>query len=725
MLRLWPLSRVIKARPLLTTSARLSSSAPENVEVFVDDKRVEVPAGSTVLQACAVAGVEIPRFCYHERLSIAGNCRMCLVEVEKSPKPIASCAMPVMKGMRVKTDSPVSRKAREGVMEFLLMNHPLDCPICDQGGECDLQDQSMAFGSDKSRFTDNFFTGKRAVEDKNIGPLIKTIMTRCIHCTRCIRFASEIAGVDDLGTTGRGTDMQVGTYVEKMFKSELSGNVIDICPVGALTSKPYAFTARPWEIRRIDSVDVMDAVGSNIVVNTRTDEVMRILPRVNEDINEEWISDKTRFAYDGLKRQRLTMPYVKDDSGNLVQADWETAFIKAGQKLSKVKRDEVAVIAGGFADAESLVALKDLVNSLGSEALCTEESFPMDGAGTDLRSNYLLNTTIAGIEEADVILFIGTNPRFEAPLLNARVRKSWITNDLRVAMVGTKVDLTYDYEHLGDNTSVLQEIASGKHPFSNVLNNAKKPMVVVGSSCLQRADNSALHAVVSDLAQTTRLKSGSGENWRVLNVLHRVASQVAALDLGYKAGVDYIRQNPPKVLYLLGADEEVITKQDLPKDCFIIYQGHHGDRGAAMADVIFPGAAYTEKDGTYVNMEGRSQLTAWAVTPPGNARVDWKILRALSEIIGVPLPYDNLQEVRDRLSEVAPNLVRYGDVEEANYFKQAQELAKLVKGQLDPKPLTPPQITLKDFYMTDSISRASQTMAKCVQATLDAEKAPY
>ncbi|ESO88030.1 hypothetical protein LOTGIDRAFT_206956 [Lottia gigantea] len=726
MLRLWPLRHVAKTP--LSALAKYSSApaaSPEKVEVFIDGKPVYVEPGTTVLQACAEGGVEIPRFCYHDRLSIAGNCRMCLVEVEKSPKPIASCAMPVMKGMRVKTDSPVSRKAREGVMEFLLVNHPLDCPICDQGGECDLQDQSMVFGSDRSRFTDSAYTGKRAVEDKNIGPLVKTIMTRCIHCTRCIRFASEVAGVDDLGTTGRGNDMQVGTYVEKMLKSELSGNVIDLCPVGALTSKPYAFTARPWETKKIESIDVMDAVGSNIVVTMRTNEVMRIVPRLNEEVNEEWISDKTRFAYDGLKRQRLTSPFMKNKNGILEESDWENAFIAAAHKLNAVSGNEIAAIAGGLADAEALVSLKDFLNKLGSEGLCTEEMFPMDGAGTDLRSNYLLNTTIAGIEEADLVVLIGTNPRYEAPIFNARLRKSWVHNELDVALLGSPVDLSFEYEHLGETANDLDKLVSGNHPFSKRLASAKRPVIVVGSAILQRSDGGALHSAITRLAQDIRVQSGCGDDWKVLNVLHRVASQVAALDLGYKAGVDYIRANPPKVLYLLGADEAVLTREDLPKDTFIIYQGHHGDRGASMADVIFPGAAYTEKDVTYVNTEGRAQLTRQAVTPPGLARNDWKIIRALSEIMGNSLPYDKIQEVRRRLAEVAPNLVRVGDVEEANYFKQAQELAQLVKKTPSNEPLSPPMKTLKEFYMTDSISRASQTMAKCVQAATEAETSKY
>ncbi|XP_034007150.1 NADH-ubiquinone oxidoreductase 75 kDa subunit, mitochondrial [Trematomus bernacchii] len=694
-------------------------AASNMVEVFVDGKSLEVETGTTVLQACEKAGIQIPRFCYHERLSVAGNCRMCLVEIERVVKPVAACAMPVMKGWNILTNSEKTRKAREGVMEFLLANHPLDCPICDQGGECDLQDQSMQFGSDRSRFTE----GKRAVEDKNIGPLIKTIMTRCIQCTRCVRFASEIAGVEDLGTTGRGNNLQIGTYVEKMFMSELSGNVIDICPVGALTSKPYAFTSRPWETRKTESIDVLDAVGSNILVSTRGGEVMRVMPRLNEDINEEWISDKTRFAYDGLKRQRLTQPMVKDDAGQLTATTWEDALTRVAGALQSVQGNEVAAIAGGMADAETLVSLKDLLNRLDSENLCTEEVFPMSGAGTDLRSNYLLNSRITGVEECDLLLLVGTNPRYEAPLFNARIRKSWLHNELRVAMVGHNVDLSFTYDHLGEETSVLKELANGTHPFCEVLSAAKRPVVVVGSSALQREDGAAILSVVSSIAQNARTSSGVEEGWKVLNVLHRVASQVAALDLGYKAGVDAIRANPPKVLFLLGADAGCITRADLPKDSLIIYQGHHGDVGAPMADIILPGAAYTEKNATYVNTEGRSQHTRLAVSAPGMAREDWKIIRAVSELAGVTLPYDSVEEVRSRLAEVSPNLVRYDDVEEANYFKQANELAQAVNQELIASPLVPPQLSAKDFYMTDSISRASQTMAKCVKAVTEGSAA--
>ncbi|XP_027146684.1 NADH-ubiquinone oxidoreductase 75 kDa subunit, mitochondrial [Larimichthys crocea] len=707
------------ANNVLEGRTAATAAASNLVEVFVDGTPVMVEPGTTVLQACEKVGMQIPRFCYHERLSVAGNCRMCLVEIEKVPKPVAACAMPVMKGWNILTNSDKTRKAREGVMEFLLANHPLDCPICDQGGECDLQDQSMQFGSDRSRFTE----GKRAVEDKNIGPLIKTIMTRCIQCTRCVRFASEIAGVEDLGTTGRGNDLQIGTYVEKMFMSELSGNVIDICPVGALTSKPYAFTARPWETRKTESIDVLDALGSNIVVTTRGGEVMRILPRINEDINEEWISDKTRFAYDGLKRQRLTQPMVKNESGQLVPTTWEDALTRAAGALQGVEGNDVAAVVGGLVDAEALVSLKDLLNRLNSDNLCTEEAFPMDGAGSDLRSNYLLNTGIAGIEEADLLLLVGTNPRYEAPLFNARIRKGWLHNELQVALVGKKVDLSYTYEHLGESAKVLQEIVSGTHPFSQVLAKAAHPVVVVGSSCLQKEDGAAIMAAASTIAQNARISSGVEETWKVLNVLHRVASQVAALDLGYKPGVEAIRKNPPKLLFLLGADAGCISRQDLPKDSFIIYQGHHGDVGAPMADIILPGAAYTEKCSTYVNTEGRAQQTKVAVTAPGMAREDWRIIRAISELAGVALPYDTLDEVRDRLAEVSPNLVRYDDVEEANYFKQANELSKAVNQDVLTGSLVPPQLTVKDFYMTDPISRASQTMAKCVKAVTEGAQA--
>jgi len=726
MLRVPVVARLL-GRPacqqLSATAVRSQGTAPEKIEVYVDGQTVLVDPGTTVLQAAAMIGVEIPRFCYHDRLSVAGNCRMCLVEVEKAAKPVAACAMPVMKGWNIKTNSDMTKKAREGVMEFLLMNHPLDCPICDQGGECDLQDQSMTFGSDKSRYTDNEFTGKRAVEDKNIGPLVKTIMTRCIHCTRCIRFASEVAGVDDLGTTGRGGDMQVGTYVEKMLMSEMSGNVIDLCPVGALTSKPYAFTARPWETRKTDSIDVMDAVGSNIVVSTRTGEVLRILPRMNEDINEEWIDDKARFSYDGLKRQRLVTPMLRVD-GQLEPVEWEDALVVTAKTL-RAAGGKTAVVAGGMCDAETLTTVKDLVNRLGSEMLCTEETFPTDGSGTDLRSNYLLNSKIAGIEEADLVLLVGANPRYEAPLLNARIRKSWINNDLQVAVVGPQMELNYPAQHLGESADTLRQLLAGKHAFSAQLKAAKQPIIVLGAAALAGPGGGQLLALTQQLAQQTRAAAPAG--WRVLSVLQRVASQAAALDLGYRPGVAAAREGKPSALLLLGADEGTVERSDLAENATVIYLGHHGDVGASGADIVLPGAAYTEKQATYVNTEGRAQQTLTAVTPPGLAREDWKIVRALSEVVGETLPYDTLAELRRRMTEISPNLTRYGDVEEANYFAQAAELAKAV---LSGKPaaagaVAPSLLQLEDFYMTNSISRASPTMAKCVQAVAKQRVSKY
>ncbi|XP_076233257.1 NADH dehydrogenase (ubiquinone) 75 kDa subunit [Calliopsis andreniformis] len=697
----------------LHTSTKLQQ---ELVEVFIDDKPVQVPPGTTVLQAAAKVGVEIPRFCYHERLAVAGNCRMCLVEIEKQVKPVAACAMPVMKGWRVKTNSDLTRKAREGVMEFLLVNHPLDCPICDQGGECDLQDQSMAFGSDRSRFVDINYSGKRAVEDKDIGPLIKTVMTRCIHCTRCIRFASEVAGIDDLGTTGRGNDMQVGTYVEKMFLSELSGNIIDLCPVGALTSKPYAFVARPWETRRTDSIDVLDAVGSNIVISHRTGEVLRILPRVNEEINEEWLSDKARFSYDGLKRQRLITPMMKID-GKLEAVEWEDVLVSIARVVQDISLNKCAAIAGKMADAESLVALKDLINRLGSETLATEQSYPKQGAGIDIRSSYLLNNTIAAIEDADVVLLIGTNPRYEAPLVNTRLRKGYIHGEQTIALIGPDVDLTYSHENLGQSPEVITQLRHGTHKFSNILKNAKKPLIILGAEQLSRKDGAKILSETQLLAQALENNSKDSEGWKVLNILHTNASQAAALDVGYSSTVEEIKQQQPKVLFLLGADDANIKKEDFP-NTFIVYIGSHGDEGASIADVILPGAAYTEKVATYVNTEGRAQQTCAAITPPGMARPDWKIIRALSEICGVCLPYDNLAEVRSRFEEIAPHLVRYGNVEPANYFAQALELSKESSGSFSSNPLDIKQKSLDNFFMTDAISRASPTMAKCVQAVI-------
>ncbi|XP_046403203.1 NADH-ubiquinone oxidoreductase 75 kDa subunit, mitochondrial-like isoform X2 [Ischnura elegans] len=630
--------------------------------------------------------------------------------------------MPVSNGMNIRTTSEVARKAQEGIMEFLLVNHPLDCPICDQGGECDLQDLSLTFGSDRSRFVDINFSGKRAVEDKEIGPLIKTTMTRCIHCTRCIRFASEVAGVDDLGTTGRGNDSQVGTYVEKMFVSELSGNVIDLCPVGALTAKPYAFQARPWELRRTESIDVLDALGSNIIVCSRSNEVLRILPRENDFVNEEWISDKTRFACDGLKRQRLTTPYIRNCSGELIPVGWLDALEAASKPLRQASPNGIAAIVGDLVDVETLVVLKDLINSLGSETLCTEEEFLRRDPGCDLRSSYLLNSEIKGIEKADFLLLIGTNPRYEAPVLNARIRKAYLENELEIAVIGPELNLTYDYMYCGDSPCSLEQFACNCHPLSCKLNSAKRPMVVVGSGILQRCDGPrilALARIISECATEVE------EGWKVFNVLHRVASQVAALDVGYLSGVECVKRNPPKVLYLVGADKCLVSRDDLPEDVFIIYQGHHGDNGAEMADVILPGAAYTEKEATYVNTEGRVQLANLAVNPPGYAREDWKIVRALSEVVGCKLPLENKLWVRRRMESIAPHLVRYGQVEEANFIKEGDELFQDICEDLDVWPLSVDIKYLEHFYITDVVTRASPTMSKCAWAVSSQRNTSY
>ncbi|KAF9990394.1 hypothetical protein BGZ75_002175 [Mortierella antarctica] len=686
---------------------RTSTIAKNEVEVFVDGKAVKVEAGSAVIQACEKAGVHIPRFCYHERLSVAGNCRMCLVEVEKSPKPVASCAFPVMPGMKIKTDSKLVKKAREGVMEFLLANHPLDCPICDQGGECDLQDQSVRYGSDRGRFSE--VVGKRAVEDKDLGPLIKTTMTRCIHCTRCVRFANEVAGFQDLGTSGRGNDMQVGTYIEKTMNSELSGNLADVCPVGALLSKPYTFNARPWELKNTETIDVLDAVGSNIRVDSRGVEVMRILPRLNEDINEEWISDRTRSAYDGLKTQRLTTPMIRKGD-TFVNANWADALQKVAVEM-KAAGPGIKAIAGQLADAESLVSLKDLVNALGSENVTVDnrrQDAPAHGA--DFRSNYLMNSTIAGIEQADALLLIGTNPRHEAAVMNARIRKSFVYSGLNVGLIGAPVDLTYDYDHIGSDTSSLEAIVSSKHAFSAQLAAAKNPMIIVGSGVNDLPDSEYVFSAVSKIVNQHKDKFFQ-ENWNGYNVLQRAASRAAAYDIGFVPQTK--ESGKVSFVYLLEADE--ISVSDIPKDAFVVYQGHHGDVGAQYADVILPGATYTEKSATYVNTEGRTQMTRAAVPPPGASREDWKIIRALSEVAGATLPYDDVHAVRDRLRDIAPHFAHYNVVEPSSVAVASLGLSTLNKSGVKSARthLTP---VISDYYMTDSITRASSTMAKCSNA---------
>ncbi|XP_004503119.1 NADH dehydrogenase [ubiquinone] iron-sulfur protein 1, mitochondrial [Cicer arietinum] len=681
--------------------ARVHFPNPDDaIEVFVDGYPVKIPKGMSVLQACEIAGVDIPRFCYHSRLSIAGNCRMCLVEVEKSPKPVASCAMPALLGMKIKTDTPVAKKAREGVMEFLLMNHPLDCPICDQGGECDLQDQSMAFGSDRGRFTEM----KRSVVDKNLGPLVKTVMTRCIQCTRCVRFASEVAGVQDLGMLGRGSGEEIGTYVEKLMTSELSGNVIDICPVGALTSKPFAFKARNWELKGTESIDVTDAVGSNIRIDSRGPEVMRIVPRLNEDINEEWISDKTRFCYDGLKRQRLNDPMIRGPDGRFKAVNWREALALVAEVAHQVKPEEIVGISGKLSDAESMIALKDFLNRMGSNNVWGEGIGVNTNA--DFRSGYIMNTSIAGLEKADAFLLVGTQPRVEAAMVNARIRKSVGSNHASVGYIGPATDFNYDYQHLGIGPQTLLEIAEGRHPFSKTISKAKYPVIIVGAGIFERKDQDAIFAAVETIAKQGNVVRS---DWNGLNVLLLHAAQAAALDLGLVPQSEKNLESA-KFVYLMGADDTNIDK--IPEDAFVVYQGHHGDKSVYRANVILPAAAFSEKEGIYENTEGCTQQTWPAVPTVGDSRDDWKIIRALSEVAGVRLPYDTVGGVRARLRTVAPNLVHIDEREPAAL---PSSLRPSFTQKVDPTPFG---IAVENFYMTDAITRASKIMAQCSSVLL-------
>ena len=672
--------------------------------MFIDNKPVQIEEGSMIIQACDLAGREIPRFCYHQRLAIAGNCRMCLVEIEKSPKLQVACAMPVAPGMRILSNSPAVKKAREAVMEFLLANHPLDCPICDQGGECDLQDQSMVYGTDRGRFRE--YVGKRAVEDKNFGPLIKTIMTRCIHCTRCVRFANEVAGVDDLGTTGRGNDMQIGMYIEKTLDSELSGNVIDLCPVGALTSKPYAFRARPWELRHTESIDVHDAVGSNIRVDSKGLEVMRILPRLNEEVNEEWIADKTRFACDGLRRQRLTVPMIREGN-RFVPVTWQEALKYIKDAMSRVKGHDIQAIVGQLADAESILALKDMINRLGGENLRFETNVSGNIAyGADIRSNYLTNSRLVGPEMADALLIIGSHPKHEAPIFNARIRKAYLYNNPPIGLIGKAGILGYEYEHLGNSTAALEDLVMGKHPFLKTMQNADRPMIIVGEFISSKQDASYIMSLIAQLVHKVGVIK---DNWNGYNVLHRHASKVAALDLGFFPGAG-AKLTEPKLIYLLGADD--VHEDTLPTDAFVIYQGHHGDIAANYAHIILPGLAYTEKNGTYVNTEGRVQCTRSAISSPGSAREDWQIIRAISEMIGVQLPYSTIEELRERMFDVAPHLLNQDRIETSSFAElglRSLESVNKLPGHRDSLFDLP----IRDYYLTDSISRSSPTMAKC------------
>ncbi len=696
-------------------------------KITINGQEMEVEDGITVLQACEQAGIEIPRFCYHERLSIAGNCRMCLVEITPGPpKPAASCAMPVGNGMDIKTDSPMVKKARRGVMEMLLINHPLDCPICDQGGECDLQDQALFYGFDRSRFAEN----KRAVIDKDFGPLIKTQMTRCIHCTRCVRFATEVAGVEELGALGRGESMEIATYVGNAVTSEMSGNMIDLCPVGALTSKPFAFVARPWELRKTESIDVMDAVGSNIRIDTRGSEVMRILPRLNEAVNQEWIADKTRFAYDGLKRQRLDRPYLREH-GKLREADWDEAFAAIASRLDGLSGTRIAALAGDLADCESMLALKDLMAALGSPHIdCRQDGARLPAGSPAL---WRFNTTIAGIDRADACLIIGADPRSEAPIINARLRERWLLGGFPVGMVGTPRDLTYRVEHLGTGPETLALLLKGDHPFASILEKAERPMLILGSGAVARDDGASVLEMARRLAERFGMVQ---EDWNGFNLLQRAASRVGGLELGLlpqqrpqdtsekaaaEPGLDVrgilagAREGRIDLVWLLGVDE--IDMNSLGK-AFVVYQGHHGDAGAHRADVVLPGAAYTEKPATYVNTEGRAQRAEAAHFPYGQAREDWRILRAFSDVIGKPLPYDSLEALRRRMESLSPVFAAPGMIVPASWppvslppvsGTDASD-ASAEEGAMSPEPFVP---AVSNYYMTDPISRASVTMAAC------------
>ena len=681
-------------------------------QLIIDGAPFEAEDGITLIQACELAGVEIPRFCYHERLSIAGNCRMCLVEVQGMPKPVASCAMGVNdlppnrdgSPKRIMTRTPMVKKAREGVMEFLLINHPLDCPICDQGGECDLQDQAMAFGGGNSRFSLN----KRAVEEKNLGPLIKTAMTRCIQCTRCVRFMTEVAGVEELGAIGRGEDMEITTYLEQGMLSELSANVVDLCPVGALTHRPQAFNARSWEMRKTESIDVMDAIGSAIRVDVRGPEVMRILPRNNDAVNEEWISDKTRHVADGLRTQRLDQPYVRRD-GKLVASSWAEALAVVAEKLTSADKSRVGAIVGDLAGAEEMFALGDLLARLG----IVSGDCRQDGAKIDPtlgRAGYIFNSTIEGIEQADAILLIGTNPRLEAAVLNARIRKRWRQGGLKLGLIGAKADLAYPYDHIGTGPDAIAALQGNRHAFAAILAQAKRPMIIVGAGAVARADGPAVLAAAAAFATSGTPAKDAG--WNAFNVLHTAASRVAGLDLGFVPGpggrdVAGMLKGDMQVVYLLGADEIDMAKLGR---AFVVYQGTHGDAGAHRADVILPGAAYTEKSATYVNLEGRVQVTEKAAFAPGEAKEDWTILRALSERAGLKLPYDSLQALRAAMYEIAPGLKRLDAVEPAS--TATLDVLARTPGKFDNQPFAPAII---NFYLTNPIARASAIMAELSQ----------
>ena len=662
------------------------------LKLKVNDSEIEVEEGLTVLQACEKAGVEIPRFCYHEKLSIAGNCRMCLVEMEKSPKPIASCAMPAADGMVIKTNTPKIEKSRKGVMEFLLANHPLDCPVCDQGGECDLQDQSMFYGIDKSRFKEN----KRAVPDKNMGPLIKTQMTRCIHCTRCIRFATEIAGVPELGAIGRGEDMQISTYLEESIQSELSGNVIDLCPVGALTSKPYVFEARPWELKKTETIDVMDAVGSNIRVDTYDWEVKRVLPIINEDINEEWISDKTRYACDGLLNQRLDTPYIKYNN-KFEKASWEEVYKIIKSKIENTNKDKICGFVGDLTNMETSFIFKEFfertIDNKNYESR-SSQSF----VDVSLRENYLFNSMINGIEETDLIFLIGSNPRFEATMLNARIRKAYLNNNLKIISLNDVGDLTYPYKNLDGKLQTIKDIVENKNDISKKILNAKKPIIIFGESFLNtKSANYLFYSFKEFLLKNNKLT----DDWNPINILSCDAATVGNYDLGIinesDKLIEKLNQNNFELVYLLGQDNLNFNK----KNEFIIYQGSHGDKGAEIADIILPGAAYTEQSGHYTNLEGKIQKAFKASYPPGEAKEDWQIINDLAELM-------NNRKLFNDIDELESSMFNYLNL---NKNKKNSNLTnEFNKKNFENENL---KVKSKDYYFSNVIARSSKTMLDC------------
>ena len=670
-------------------------------KITINGKEIEFEKGMTVLQACELADVEIPRFCYHEKLSIAGNCRMCLVELEKSPKPIASCAMPAAEGMNIKTNTTFVEKARKGVMEFLLANHPLDCPVCDQGGECDLQDQSLYYGVDKSRFVEN----KRDVKEKYMGPLIKTQMTRCIHCTRCVRFATEVAGVPEIGAIGRGENMEITTYLEKSMESELSANVIDLCPVGALTSKPYAFEARPWELKKTESVDVMDAVGSNIRVDTYNWEVKRILPRLNNEINEEWISDKTRYSCDGLLKQRLDVPYIKKNN-KLQKSTWDEAINLLVDKIHSVQPNEIAGHIGDMINMENALSFKKFFKTLKSENLeFREKNFYIN---PDEKMNYIFNSSIAGIEDTDLILLVGTNPRHEASILNARIRKTFVQKKIPIFSIGNPGDLTYEYEIIGDSTEDIKKIVNKEHDFSQKLLSAKKPIIIIGESALELKSGKYIFEEFKRFLIKNNLIN---ENWNGLNILVQNASTVGLLDLKIlqdkkeksSSFFDDLKNRKFKLLYLLGSDNLEFQKNDE----FIVYQGSHGDRGAEIADLILPSATYTEQNGLYENLEGRIQECKKASYPIGEALEDWKIFNQIIKKLGSKDYKVKFDELRKEVLETAPNFSGINELPKKSVIKTNNIETSFFSEKIFVREL--------DYYYTNSISRSSKTMSECRQ----------